>query len=124
MAKVDVEAIVVQALDSLKETMGPGVVAIARERRRQQVEEGWTAEHDDEHDVCEIAYAAHAYLIYATWQADPQHGWTEEMVLDHILENHWPWDESYFKPAPDPTRNFVKAAALIAAEIDRLERAA
>jgi hypothetical protein len=34
----------------------------------------------------------------------------------------WPWDPSWWKPSPDPIRNLVKAGALIAAEIDRLQR--
>lgn len=34
----------------------------------------------------------------------------------------WPWDASWWKPSPDPIANLVKAGALIAAEIDRLQR--
>lgn len=34
----------------------------------------------------------------------------------------WPWDASWWKPSADPIRNLVKAGALIAAEIDRLQR--
>jgi hypothetical protein len=36
----------------------------------------------------------------------------------------WPWDQDWWKPSPDPIRNLVKAGALIAAEIDRLQRLA
>lgn len=36
----------------------------------------------------------------------------------------WPWDPSWLKLSPDPIRNLVKAGALIAAEIDRLQRVA
>jgi hypothetical protein len=34
----------------------------------------------------------------------------------------WPWDNKYWKPSEDKVRNLVKAGALIAAEIDRLQR--
>lgn len=34
----------------------------------------------------------------------------------------WPWHSSWWKPSDDPIRNLVKAGALIAAEIDRLQR--
>lgn len=34
----------------------------------------------------------------------------------------WPWDENWWKPSLDPIRNLVKAGALLAAEIDRLQR--
>ena len=33
----------------------------------------------------------------------------------------WPWAKKWWKPSDDPVRNLVKAGALIAAEIDRLE---
>ena len=34
----------------------------------------------------------------------------------------WPWDLEWFKPSPyDRIRELVKAGALIAAEIDRLQ---
>ena len=35
---------------------------------------------------------------------------------------HWPWDDEWWNPSPDPITNLVKAGALIAAEIDRQER--
>jgi hypothetical protein len=35
----------------------------------------------------------------------------------------WPWNDDDWKPSPDPIRNLVKAGALIAAEIDRLQGA-
>jgi hypothetical protein len=35
----------------------------------------------------------------------------------------WPWGTSWFKPSGDDIRDLVKAGALIAAEIDRLQRA-
>jgi hypothetical protein len=36
----------------------------------------------------------------------------------------WPpsWSYNWWKPSDDPIRNLVKAGALIAAEIDRLQR--
>jgi hypothetical protein len=38
----------------------------------------------------------------------------------HVL---WPWDDEWFK-LTDPRRDLIKAAALIIAEIERLDRAA
>jgi len=34
----------------------------------------------------------------------------------------WPFSSEWWKPAQDPIRNLVKAGALIAAEIDHLQR--
>ena len=38
-----------------------GVSMIARERLRQQADEGWTPEHDDEHNQSELLEASRAY---------------------------------------------------------------
>ena len=87
-----------------------GGAAIAAERRRQIEEEGWTAEHDDQHDTGQLIAAAICYALNAR-------GWrtTADMV------RLWPWDDRWFKPG-DYRRDLVKAGALIAAEIDRLDR--
>lgn len=98
------------------EAPGPGVLRIIRERVRQVHGEGWTAEHDDaEHGYGELARAASCYAC-----GD---------------DEYWPWDAYWWKPAwrigrviqtPDDARlrirDLERAGALIAAEIDRLER--
>ena len=105
-----------------------GIELIAKERQRQIDEEGWTAEHDDLHSDGEMAQAA---AVYATV--------TQEnliRVLDHDYGDGWPWDLEWFKPyretdgpfcpqsipGVDRVRCLFKAGALIAAEIDRIER--
>ena len=85
---------------------------VLAERRRQIDAEGWTPEHDDEHNCQELAMAAACYAGNAggyVW-AD---GWPGEIVF--------PWDRSLWKPST-PRRDLVKAAALILAEIERLDR--
>ncbi len=84
-----------------------GIELIAAERQRQVTAEGWTAEHDDQHNGGEMAFAAMCY-------ADPD-GLSEPDI-------YWPWEAEWWKPSGDRVRNLVKAGALIAAEIDRLER--
>lgn len=90
-----------------------GVSLIAAERQRQMAVEGWTPEHDDEHKQEELLMAAYAYIAKA-WS-----GPTVDMIVPPAC---WPWSRSWWKPSPDKTRNLVKAGALIAAEIDRLNR--
>ena len=100
-----------------------GTALIARERLRQVSQEGWTLEHDDKHSYGELAKAAAVYAI------------VEQTNVIRILENlrsfGWPWDREWFKPFAKPDGTFpevdrigclVKAGALIAAEIDRLQR--
>jgi hypothetical protein len=41
--------------------------------------------------------------------------------MDRVRRFYWPWEWSFWKPR-DPVRNLVIAGALIAAEIDRLQR--
>lgn len=86
-----------------------GVGLIASERLRQVMEEGWNWTHDDEHENGELALAA---VVYAT----PRDERRAVMSL-------WPWDEEWYKPG-ERIRELVKAGALIAAEIDRLQRVA
>lgn len=94
-----------------------GAELIAAERRRQVEAEGWTPEHDDEHQGNALAWAGRCYIDAATIPAGQR-----EFVTRPPL--NWPWDASWWKPDIDPIRNLVKAGALIAAEIDRLQRAA
>ncbi len=89
--------------------MKTGVRLIAEERKRQVEEEGWTAEHDATHVNNEMPDAAICYLV------DQQHRDYEAFP--------WPWDDKWWKPTPDDrVRELVKAGALIAAEIDRLNQ--
>lgn len=85
---------------------------VQAERRRQIEAEGWTPEHDDEHDTGALASAAGCYAMFslAYPAGDPS--------------RFWPWDKSWWKPSPDGRRNMVKAGALILAEIERLDRVA
>ena len=92
---------------------------IAKERLRQIEVEGWTAAHDDrEHRSGELVAAA---VLYATlWPIKMWEGGTEKWV-----EDPWPWDTEWDKrDEHDRVRRLVIAGALIAAEIDRLQRQA
>jgi hypothetical protein len=95
-----------------------GVERIAAERHRQVMGEGWSESHDDEHDGAQIAAAALCYASCAAQQARGQ-----AVATGNILV-HWPWEQRWWKPSDDPIRNLEKAGALIAAEIDRLQRIA
>lgn len=116
-----------------KTPMKTGAELIADERIRHQAVEGWTPEHDDAHDIGELCSAANAYLFAGDCIANaarfnPKYKCTAKSITEEILNNDklvsWPWDEEWLKVSDDPVRNLVKAGALIAAEIDRLQRAA
>ncbi|WP_278912130.1 hypothetical protein [Deinococcus wulumuqiensis] len=80
------------------------------ERQRQQEVEGWTPEHDDQHTDQSLARAASAYVLYVTGHRT-------------LALQAWPlsWLRKWFKPT-DHRRTLVKAAALLIAEIERLDR--
>ena len=100
--------------------MTAGIDLIAIERQRQIEQEGWTPEHDDEHDDGTLIAAALSYAEVATEQARPHFAGEDREWGTRI---DWPWDASWWKPSEEPIRNLMKAGALIAAEIDRLNRA-
>lgn len=98
-----------------------GIGLIQQERFRQVNVEGWTSKHDDAHARGEMMSAAMDYVAEC-----------KRILRGHdvsIQEENtgipwgWPWEASWWKPSPHPIRNLVKAGALIAAEIDRLQRA-
>ncbi|PNW65569.1 UNVERIFIED_CONTAM: hypothetical protein BEN50_22270, partial [Euhalothece sp. KZN 001] len=97
--------------------MSSGVDAISAERWRQVFEEGWTYEHDDQHVRGELGAAAACYAA-------------PSRARDVAIWALWPatWDKSHFKPAgacddlASRRRDLEKAGALIAAEIERIDR--
>lgn len=110
--------------------MKTGIELIAEERDRQIKVEGWTAEHDDRHGPRNLARAAMGYAQHYVGRA-----WVycNELELPGVVDgpkeyreepapNSWPWEEQWWKPK-DPLRDLIRAGALIAAEIDRLQRA-
>lgn len=81
------------------------------ERSRHISAEGWTPEHDDEHTNGEMARAAVAYA-------------TPDGLRNFRLDGTphlWPWAREWWKPK-DRRRDLVRAASLIVAEIERLDR--
>lgn len=105
--------------------MKTGIEIIAEERQRQIDVEGWTPEHDSHHTSGELADAAATYAMTKESRAFLQKiakdffEYKEESTTPTI----WPWDAEWYKPTPDDrVRELAKAGALIAAEIDRLNR--
>ena len=81
---------------------------VLTERARQQSEEGWTQAHDDQHLGGEMAKAAACYAMYFDFRLG-------------VCPPDWPWAQSWWKQK-NPRRDLVRAAALILAEIERIDR--
>ncbi len=83
-------------------------IDVQAERRRQITAEGWTPEHDDLYCAAELPRAAAAYILNGANDEAPA---------------IWPFVAKWWKPR-DARSNYVRAGALILAEIERLDRAA
>lgn len=82
---------------------------VRKERQRQVYGERWTKDHDDGHMDGTLSNAGSCYAIRAFQNKD----FTPPV--------DWPWDSRWWKPK-DTRRDLVRAAALIVAEIERLDR--
>lgn len=116
-AKVEAARLLSLAMDEADEYDGLGL--IRAERQRQLTEERWTAEHDDGHTESEMVVASNQYSSLAAVQI---RGRGEVKAPPCFIPKNWPWEPEWWKPSDDPKRNLVKAGALIAAELDRLNR--
>lgn len=86
---------------------------VIAERDRQISVWSFSFAHDNRHKAGELAAAAVCYTIAAFMDS--------ESSLKRIYSRYWPWDCEWWKPTTR-RRNLVKAAALIIAEIERLDR--
>lgn len=92
-------------------------IALIRAERERQRKIGHSALSDDDYRESQLVLAA---MSYAAVVANPDES-AESMDKSGSTAD-WPWDAEYWRPSADPIRNLVKAGALIAAEIDRLQR--
>ncbi len=104
--------------------MKTSIELIGNERLRQMIEEGFDSGHDNQHHNGELLKAAISYGLAAIMQDRQSYPDSVRDTLNKTAEQLWPWDLSWWKPTPrDRVRQLVKAGALIAAEIDRIQSA-
>ncbi|NKJ43681.1 hypothetical protein [Novosphingobium sp. SG720] len=71
----------------------------------------------------ELARAASTFAVYAALPELDRENAREFGPHHYGQQMVWPWDDEHFK-LTNPRRDLIKAAALIVAEIERLDRAA
>lgn len=104
-----------------------GAELIQQERQRQIESEHWTPEHDDMHTNQSIVIAAVCYALpdsmreYQSYVAEYADNGGRDLI--GFIPKLWPWDRDFWKPSDDRIKELKKAGALLAAEIDRLQRA-
>lgn len=95
---------------------------VLAERQRQIEAEGWTEDHDDKHNDGSLADAAACYAATSRpFKAVEVAGRAYEPMTQY--EDLWPWNDRWWKPK-NRRHDLVRAAALLVAEIERLDRAA
>ncbi|WP_425530235.1 hypothetical protein [Acinetobacter baumannii] len=84
---------------------------------------GWTSEHDDKYEQNELVRAASCYVDHVV-----SRGWVynskdfgPEVYMDEDAAGWWPFADTFWKPK-SPRQDLVRAAALLIAEIERLDR--
>jgi hypothetical protein len=113
MSKVTIS---IEGGDSITAEATDGMAAVILERIRQITVEGYDSANDDNTPLGELAKAAACYCGSARLQL--MGAKASELDLPAI----WPWEEACWKPK-DPRRDLVRAAALIIAQIDVIDRA-
>jgi hypothetical protein len=94
----------------------PSLISEIACRRRFQIAKGYDAAHDDKHVNGEIALAAAAYCLSAA-----QHPGKGIRQTPTWVPPAWPWHREQFDFV-DARSSLLDAAAMIIAEIERLDR--
>lgn len=111
--------------------MKKGIDLIAEERQKQ-INNGYDSNHDSQHDFSELVSAAKTYIDAAILTVKSEEiGNSDEASISWHKDNEpfewkdlkleWPWEEETFKPTTS-LKDLIKAGALIAAAIDRLQK--
>ena len=94
---------------------------IKQERLRQIEKEGFTQEHDAEHEDNKLAQAAASYALDEEVRNAISELCAPELFYVTNVPVTWPFDDEYWKPSPDDRlRELTKAGALIVAEMEKL----
>lgn len=112
-----------KAKAAIGQDMSDAAFDILKERKRQIWSEGWTPAHDDQHTDGSLADAAACYA--ATTRAFKAEEFAGVDKPYTTYSGLWPqsWDDSWFRPRRNRRKRLVIAAALLLAEIERLDRA-
>lgn len=105
--------------------MKTGIELVADERKRQIEIEGYTAEHDAQHNASELISAAIDYARSAVAFAifEENGGETSFECVEHVIadiKKSFVWGRDAFKPK-SCLEDLKRSAALMVAAIDRIQ---
>jgi hypothetical protein len=98
-------------IEDFKETYATDIpqawLDVIGERRHQINDLGFSSQQDDGYVFDELTRAARAYIMVSNPGEDQP--------------SYWPWDRKFWNPK-DRRENLVRAAALLIAEVERIDR--
>ncbi|WP_336948678.1 hypothetical protein [Acinetobacter junii] len=94
---------------------------VIAERERQINVKGYSTDHDDQYEGNQLPRTASGYVDQVVGRSWVYDDYGPEVYQDDDVPEFWPWDESYWKPK-SPREDLVRAAAILIAEIERLDR--
>lgn len=107
-----------------------GIELISEERQRQAEVKGYNKEHDEGETAFQLSSAAALFIVNAQNQYFKDHTHYDDKGDSARFQIRqpdtkkwaivWPWDDRDGRKESDILASLVKAGALIAAEIDRL----
>jgi len=110
-----------------------GVELIAEERQRQIQKLGYNEEHDEMETAFQLSGAAAMYIANAINIDWREHSHYDDLgdcvrfqcrqIDTNEWKEEWPWDDRDGRNKSDVMTSLITAGALIAAEIDRLNKA-
>lgn len=97
------------------------MIDVFNERQRQIEKEGYSTANDDLYEENELVRAGAGYVNHVVGRS-----WTFNKEMPEVYQNEevpefWPWDDNFWKPK-SPRKDLVRAAALLIAEIERIDR--
>lgn len=96
------------------------ITDILSERERQKSQEGYSLQHDDQYEHNELSRAAASYVDYAA-NCSSLYESHSSLYQRQVPPNNWVFDKVFWKPK-NPRQDLVRAAALIIAEVERMDR--
>lgn len=93
---------------------------VIAERERQLNSENYSLANDDMYEQNELVRAAASYtnhVVGRSWIFER----TPDLYQAEVAPDFWPWKDEFWKPK-SPRQDLVKAAALLLAEIERIDR--
>lgn len=121
MSKINIQQLVQQTMALQSDPQGLATLALiaeVAEERIRQVKKGYTRESDDKRDPGVLAAAGAAYAWHASFMRAMGSPMSEQTAKDYGVDTFFNWS----KPPKPARKALIQAAALIFAELEKMER--